>query len=746
MRREANDDGSNGGMSSIRLKYKGGRFGKFKANDGVVMKTTKTEISKSGGSAIEEEKIIIKKESKLNRGIAASPNESSSKITTKTIIQGGDGEKSRSQVTVTKTEITESQRGGNSKDNSRLKEAKGSKITSKTTEITTSTTMNAGGLRNGSQGRKVREEVTTKTMTTTSRQEGNIRGKNSGKTETVKTVTNKVSESGSSQRKVRGGKEEITTTTTTTTTNQSSGNLPRSSQKEQTTAATTKTTTTTTNQRTSSRGPSQGQKAKVVKEVITETSVNRRNSGTQGTKTTTKTVTTAQGQGRSSKSKEASYSSLTTANPTKINTRGNNGRVGAKISQETTVVKSAQKSLINQKSTPALRISDQVTSKTSLKETTKRPLSSTTDIRSRGDNIVRIYIDETGKIPKKTYILNVRKLDRIQQDKRQRLAYSSKLDEKEAVQTNFNHNIIVIKNITNEVKPSNLPNIAQKVINVSGKIQKKQVQVSPRKNEIIKSVKKPLALTYENYVETNTSSITTIKKGAEKIPIPSTSKKIEIKTNLKSGRGNSIEQKVETQTKSSRLRTEGNGNKTTTTTTTTTETKTRIGRNKSEANLNKGGSTESKVTVTKTKITNGGKGKKYEQLEISSNNGKNINESSGSSRRLKAESSSRGGKKVETTTTKQVITESSERKRGGDGGSGAKITTIKKTEVSYGTDGKESGNKRSQSSSRVKQETSSTTTTTKTVVKTSKVESEIGGGEGGKSVVKKFKSIRRMKK
>lgn len=730
MRREANDDGSNGGMSSIRLKYKGGRFGKFKANDDVVMKTTKTEISKSGGSAIEEEKIIIKKESKLNRGIAASPNESSSKITTKTIIQGGDGEKSRSQVTVTKTEITESQRGGNSKDNSRLKEAKGSKITSKTTEITTSTTMNAGGLRNGSQGRKVREEVTTKTMTTTSRQEGNIRG----------------SESGSSQRKVRGGKEEITTTTTTTTTNQSSGNRPPSSQKEQTTAATTKTTTTTTNQRTSSRGSSQGQKAKVVKEVITETSVNRRNSGTQGTKTTTKTVTTAQGQGRSSKSKEASYSSLTTANPTQINTRGNNGRVGAKISQETTVVKSAQKSLINQKSTPALRISDQVTSKTSLKETTKRPLSSTTDILSRGDNIVRIYIDETGKIPKKTYILNVRKLDRIQQDKRQRLAYSSKLDEKEAVQTNFNHNIIVIKNITNEVKPSNLPNIAQKVINVSGKIQKKQVQVSPRKNEIIKSVKKPLALTYENYVETNTSSITTIKKGAEKIPIPSTSKKIEIKTNLKSGRGNSIEQKVETQTKSSRLRTEGNGNKTTTTITTTTETKTRIGRNKSEANLNKGGSTESKVTVTKTKITNGGKGKKYEQLEISSNNGKNINESSGSSRRLKAESSSRGGKKVETTTTKQVITESSERKRGGDGGSGAKITTIKKTEVSYGTDGKESGNKRSQSSSRVKQETSSTTTTTKTVVKTSKVESEIGGGEGGKSVVKKFKSIRRMKK
>lgn len=752
MKRGSNDDDNELGAASIRLKYKAGRSSKSKINYGVVMKTSKHEFSEGGaGSGVKEEKIIIKKESKLNRGIAASPQESTSKITTKTVVQGGEGGQSRSQVTITKTEITsESQKGGNSRAN--LKENKGSRVTSKTTEITTSSTMNAaGGNRNGSRGREVREEITTKTMTTTSNQGG--RGQSSGKKEIVKTVTNQVSESGSSQRRVRGGKEETTTTTTTTTTNLRSGNQGRSSQKEQTTSTTTKTTTT--NQRSGSRGPSQGQK--VVKEVVTETSINRRNSGTQGTKTTTKTVTTAQGQGRASRTKETSSSELTTTKTTQINAGASSGRKGLKISQDTTVIKTAtatskttQRTLANQKSTPALRVNNQVTSKTAIKDTTKRPLSSNTNINTSRDNIVRIYIDETGKIPKKTYVLNVRKLDRIQQDKRQRLIYSSKMDEKEAIQTNFNHNIIVIQNITKEPKKlnPNISNIAQIVINESSKIPKKQVQVSPRKNEIIKSVKKPLKFTYENYVETNTTSTTTLKKGVNKIPLPSTSKKMEVKTNLKSrigggeqkSRGNSSAQKIETEIKSSRIRTEGGKQTTTTTkTTTTTETSTRIGRNKSEANINKGGSSESKVTITKTKVTTGGKGGKYGQLEITSGSGKSINERSASSSRLKNESNSKDASKIETITTKKVVTErsGSKSRSGGEGASGSKITTVKKTEISFGSGDKNSGN------SKIKQE-STTTTTTKTVTKTSsKVES---GGEGGGSIVRKFRSMRKMKK
>ena len=104
------------------------------------------------------------------------------------------------------------------------------------------------------------------------------------------------------------------------------------------------------------------------------------------------------------------------------------------------------------------------------------------------------------------------------------------------------------------------------------------------------------------------------------------------------------------------------------------------------------------------------------------------------------EESSRGrGGKVETVTTKEVITQRSGSKNR-EGGEGSKITTVKKTEISTSSTGENSGRSRS----RVKQETSSTTTTTetKTVTKTSsKVEPREGGG-----VVKKFRSMRHMKK
>ena len=68
------------------------------------------------------------------------------------------------------------------------------------------------------------------------------------------------------------------------------------------------------------------------------------------------------------------------------------------------------------------------------------------------------------------------------------------------------------------------------VINESGKIPRKKVVVSPRKYEVIKSFKKPLKLTQQNYVETNTSS--SIRTGVNKIPSPKAIKKTEItKTN-----------------------------------------------------------------------------------------------------------------------------------------------------------------------------------------------------------------------
>lgn len=665
MNRGNNEGGNNDNLPSIRLKYKGAHGKKSKINYETVKETKKREISSgSGVRATTEEKVVIQKESTITRGTRGAQMETSSKTTTKTVIQEGNGGKSRQQITITKTETNEKSQ------NSRAVSGQNGNATviSKTTEIQTTNNDNI----NRNRGRKVKEETTTKTMTTTTTNKIAIGG--------TKTETN-TTENSSTQRRGRSVKEEIT-----------------------------KTTTNNTTQRQNSRGQNQELKSQVVKEVTTSTSMNRRNEPNKKQVTTTQKITTANvNQGRA---KEITDSTTT-------NTRSN------------------QRSLIAQKSTPTLRTNkEESTTKIHKKESEKRPLSSKSEM-SR-DNIIRITINDTGKIPKKTYVLNVRKLDRIQQDKRQRLIYSSNLEEKEPISTNFNHNIIVIKNVTKEnySSKSNIPNTKQIVINESGKKPKKTVTVSPRKNEIIKTIKKPYKLTYENYVETNTT--TTLKSGIKKIPLPTTSKKFEIskteKFNVDDKKGGKT-----TETKSSRIKAEG-GKTTTTTTTTTTETKTRIGRNKSEANLNKG-DMGSKVTITKTEMTTESKGGKGGRLQASKS-GRNISENSSTTTEKKTTRIRDNTKGETTTTTKEVITQrSGSKNRLGGEGSGSKVTTIKKTEITTGSSG---DNNSGRSRSRAKQETSSTTTTTttKTITKTSsKVEPVEGGG-----VVKKFRSMRKMQK
>jgi hypothetical protein len=152
-----------------------------------------------------------------------------------------------------------------------------------------------------------------------------------------------------------------------------------------------------------------------------------------------------------------------------------------------------------------------------------------TNFYQNRNNLSRITINESGKTPKKQYVLHVRKLDRIQSNSKMRMVYTNNMEERGPIKTDFNHKIVVIKNITNngeKMKYSNSTfnsNIARKVINDTGKIIKKQVEVSPRKNEIIKSAKKPFKLTYTNFLENknstsnfNTNQITN-KKTEEKI-------------------------------------------------------------------------------------------------------------------------------------------------------------------------------------------------------------------------------------
>ena len=286
MNRENNEEESEKSLPSIRRKYQGGRHGRSNINYGVVLKTSKREIhTKTEENPIfGEERIIIGNESKHNRGIAAEPVETETKITTtsKKYVKEGYLGKTKKLVTTTKTETTESQKEQNNSRNSRQKEDKGASV-SKISEINTITNKissnNIKDNRNGSQGRKIREEVTTtKTITSTTTNQV-IRGESGSKKEIIKTVTNETSQNNNNQQPLRGKKEEIITTKTTTTVNQNqrsgSQNKDTNNQKGQITSIKTITTNTTTNER-QIRGKSEGQNQKI--QTNKEITTNQRNS------------------------------------------------------------------------------------------------------------------------------------------------------------------------------------------------------------------------------------------------------------------------------------------------------------------------------------------------------------------------------------------------------------------------------------------------------------------------------------
>ena len=414
---------------------------------------------------------------------------------------------------------------------------------------------------------------------------------------------------------------------------------------------------------------------------------------------------------------------------------------------------SNKSNLLSQKSTPALRNyntntninPNKTTSKLAIKEVVQKPYSTNTEIIKSRHNLSRITINESGKQPKQQYVLHVRKLDRIQSNSKIRIIYTNNMEEKGPVKTDFNHNIIIIKNIT---KPSNYSNntfnsnISRKEINESSKVQKKQVMVSPRKNEIIKSAKKPFKLNYENYVSENTSNYKQMSNFNN-----------DLKANLKNRMNNAGEQRSSRNSSSKKVNT--NVNKTTTTT--VTETKMKMGRNKTELNLGKGGQKEMKITttVTNTQVNEGGnKGRRFNQLQIGKTGrtitqtttmveNRNSRNSRNGSHNRTGSTNSRGG----AATTNQITTteiRSSRNRAGGNESSGSKTITVKKTVVTSGKSGSGSrSNSRSNSITRTQKQ--STVTTTKTVTKTSsKVESNQGGNEG--SVVKKVRTVRVVKK
>ena len=331
-----------------------------------------------------------------------------------------------------------------------------------------------------------------------------------------------------------------------------------------------------------SRRESHNSRNQVIKEVTSTTSINKRNAGNPPSVTENKTVTKVKQNytfTQDPKNKKTAHTGLSISSTNQINVkeqdhnkRSNAGRnissnkntnekpMPIKIDkveknpiqvQKVLVTDTAnnQKKIYNQKSTPVLtstknnkntntntnntnkanqyntNTNNRNVSKLALKdikEQEQKPYLTMTNFNKSRNNLSRITINESGKTPKKQYVLHVRKLDRIQSNSKMRLIYTNNMEERDPVKTDFNHKIVVIKNITNDFKNGEKysnntfnSNIARKEINESGKIVKKQAVVSPRKNEVIKSAKKPFKLTYTNFLENNKPINTKLNKNEE---------------------------------------------------------------------------------------------------------------------------------------------------------------------------------------------------------------------------------------
>ena len=158
-----------------------------------------------------------------------------------------------------------------------------------------------------------------------------------------------------------------------------------------------------------------------------------------------------------------------------------------------TVTITNERHLRNEKSTPALRggVTKSIID-------IKKPLNTSTQTSEiLKNNLSTISIFDTGKKPKRQYILNERKTDVIQPKNRIRLTYATNPDNRDFINTDFNLRSKIVQNLSKEHNNSTyLPNTVYHEINETKKHEKKQVQVAPRKYYIIKTKRKPYKYTY----------------------------------------------------------------------------------------------------------------------------------------------------------------------------------------------------------------------------------------------------------
>ena len=525
----------------------------------------------------------------------------------------------------------------------------------------------------------------------------------------------------------------------------------------------------------SSRKQNQDQKSQVVKEVTETTSVNRRNVGNQPTVTTTKTVTTVnQNQNTNSgnqirdsnskKEKKKVYSSLTVSTTNKLNVRDSqNNRVSGRnssssrkkednliqVKKSETLIKNNQKNIINQNPASIFRENNkyntntsQVTkSKLAMKENEKKPYSTMTEVNKKRNNISRITINESGKTPKKQYVLNVRKIERIRSKPNIRIKYTNNMEEKEPVKTDFNYKILVVKNFSKEYKTAleqnkdgKINNTARKEINECGNDAKKQVELSPRKNEIIKTARKPLKLNYENYNKNNNTDIKQIMN-----------RKADIKTNLKNKMINQEEQRNSRNKNSGKI----SGAKTTDNkvTTTITETQIRMGRNRSDLNNTKNEGKDTKITTTVTKIekSSGNKKGKYTHLQISTND-RTITDNYGVNTYPRARNSSTNSKGGKNETVTEIRNSRNKRNENSE----KKVIKVTRNVIveKNGNDSKNNSAINSRSGSKNRNKNENNVNVTETSKKRIRNQAEIISSndkvEG--NVVRKVRAVRRNQK
>ena len=409
-----------------------------------------------------------------------------------------------------------------------------------------------------------------------------------------------------------------------------------------------------------------------------------------------------------------------------------------------TNMKTNEKTLISQKSTPSLKGILNSQNKTNSKNEKKRTMSLISQDNGILNNISSIFIDETGKKPKKEYVLNERKTETIQIKNKVRMEYKNDPNAKEPISTDLNHTIKIVKDISKDPSTvKELPegsNYSSHVINETRKSEVVKTEISGRQSHN----------NNDNFLQKK-KLIPLPTKEPSSLNLREKNKSINNISNIYNTRTNVVHNsnsKLSNYTSATNRNRSETGNKKNPVgqsikITTTKVTETRTSRGKSEdKDKKKGAIDKSKITITKT-------------IEIKSGNRRNQLKITKSSNNTNESGKKEGKNKIQALSISQILSNEKDKKRNksqsGNEGKNSKINVIKTTESSNAgkstndIKNKKFGKSNDVKNSKVKTDRSEKVTT-KTTTKQTKNQPSEGNSVEGATIVKKFKSFRMQKK